>query len=48
MWKNKLADMRTDVMCSLTHSPQSNPKEICMKGIGKFCRNYCHRHKRNG
>ena len=40
-WKNKLAEMKIDVMFSPIRHPQANPSERCMREIGKFCRIYC-------
>jgi len=37
IWKNKLADVKKDVMFSPTCHPQANPKERCITEIGKFC-----------
>jgi hypothetical protein len=47
IWKNKLADMKIDVMFSPMRHSQANPSERCMREIGKFCRIYCNEtHKR--
>jgi len=46
-WRNKLADMKTDVIFAPIRHPQANPSERCMREIRKFCRIYCHEaHKR--
>jgi hypothetical protein len=47
-WKNKLADMNTDVLFSTTRNPQANPKEGYIKQIDKFCAIYCHKAHKDG
>jgi hypothetical protein len=36
-WKNKLADMKTDVIFPPIRHSQANPSERCMREIDKFC-----------
>jgi len=37
IWKNKLADMKIEVMFSPIRHPQASPSNRCMREFGKFC-----------